>query len=242
MFEWRPAGGGINFGDHLATVVTNRILGGAGVMPDEEVNRSRRLFSVGSVLHFAKTGDTVWGSGINGKIAADQHRFEDLDVRAVRGPKTAAFLRERGVRVPDVYGDPALLVPTLFPGRFVPEVRQPALFVPNLHDAVSSAGIDAVSPLSGWNRIVQRIVEAEFVAASSLHGLILAEAYGIPARYVRLSETESLFKYEDYVMGTGRERLDYATSIGQALEMGGMPPIRFDAPALLAAFPWDLWS
>jgi len=243
VFEWRPVGGAINFGDHLATVVANKVLADAGIMPGEQTDRAKRLFTVGSVLHFADTGDTVWGSGVNGKVPVEQHGFTGLDVRAVRGPRTAAFLRDRGIAVPDVFGDPALLLPTLFPGRFPRTSKMPALFVPNLHDVgLVEHDIAAVSPMIGWNRLVEQVVAADFVVASSLHGLVIAEAFGIPARYVRLTESENLFKYEDYVMGTGRDRLDFATSIDQALDMGGMPPIAFDPQRLLAAFPWDLWG
>jgi pyruvyltransferase len=130
----------------------------------------------------------------------------------------------------------------LFPDRFTRQSTRPVLFVPNLHDA---AGTDSpfptVSPLRGWNRVVEEIVSSDFVIASSLHGLIVAEAYGIPARYIRLSETESLFKYEDYALGSGRPGFDYATSFDEAVEMGGMAPISFDTQALLSAFPYDLW-
>ena len=74
-----------------------------------------------------------------------------------------------------------------------------------------------------------------------MHGLVIAEAFGIPARYIRHSDFEHLFKYEDYVLGTGRSELAYATSFDEALEMGGMPPARFDSDRIMAAFPYDLW-
>lgn len=37
-------------------------------------------------------------------------RLRDLDVRAVRGPRTRDFLAGRGISTPAVYGDPGLLV------------------------------------------------------------------------------------------------------------------------------------
>jgi pyruvyltransferase len=80
------------------------------------------------------------------------------------------------------------------------------------------------------------------VLASSLHALIVAEAYGIPARYVRLSDHESIFKYNDYYLGTGRQQDKIATSVDEAVEMGGFAPPQFDASKLLKAFPFDLWQ
>ena len=244
VFEWRPAGSAINFGDRLATVVAERVLALHGRSLDEETARDATLFTVGSVMHFAKTGDTVWGSGVNGKIPADRHAFDALDIRAVRGPLTAAFLAERGLNVPAVYGDPALLLPTLFPDRFKRHSARPVLFVPNLHDLTlaPTLGLPFVSPLRGWNAVVEQIVGADLVLASSLHGVVIAEAFGIPARHVRLTETEPPFKYDDYARGTGRSGIDSANSVAEALEMGGAPPISFDPQALLATFPHDLWE
>ncbi|CAN7729110.1 polysaccharide pyruvyl transferase family protein [Pseudorhodoferax sp. LjRoot39] len=246
VFSWSPASGHRNFGDHLARVVVSKVLADRGHVIEEAVRQPRRLLAIGSVIHFARTGDVVWGSGVNGKeMDPAVHRYSQLDVRAVRGPLTREFLLARGIAVPEIYGDPALLLPVLFPGRFVPVARRPHVVVPNLHDMrllTEQGAKDLVSPLDSWNRCVARILEAEFVVSSSLHGIVIAEAYGIPARYVRLSETEKSFKYDDYMRGTGRGPIEAATSIAQALEMGGQPPPVFSAQALLDAFPLDLWQ
>lgn len=243
LFHWRPDDGTVNFGDHLSPVVVSRVLGLRGLTLDDEVERPARLLAIGSILHFARDGDVVWGSGVNGKVPEACFSARRLDIRAVRGPLTEDFLRRRGHRVPAVYGDPGLLLRQLFPERFRPRAERPFVFVPNLHDLDLVAGHPAVvSPLSGWNTVLARILEARLVLASSLHGIVVAEAFGIPARYVRLSSTESLFKYQDYYAGTGRERFEYATSLAQGLEMGGMAPGGFDPAPLLAAFPWDLWQ
>lgn len=243
VFSWEPGDGRRNFGDHLARVIAQAAAARRGLTLDEETKAPRRLFTVGSVLHFARDGDTIWGSGVNGKIPLDRIAARRLDIRAVRGPKTATVLRDMGMSVPEVYGDPALLLPTLFPGRFRPEPVRDYVIVPNLHDLPLIEDRERlVSPLMGWNRCVAAIVSARFVVASSLHGIILAEAFGIPARFTRFSTTEDAFKYDDYAQGTGRPSLEPASSVEQALDMGGHPPIAFDADRLLDSFPFDLWS
>ncbi|BAL23288.1 polysaccharide pyruvyl transferase family protein [Azoarcus sp. KH32C] len=242
LFHWRPLDGRVNFGDHLSQIVVSRLLAERSLTLDDEVEQGARLLAIGSILHFAGDGDVIWGSGVNGKVPESCFTAKRLDVRAVRGPLTEEFLRARGHRVPAVYGDPALLVPLLFGGRFRPTGEQALVFVPNLHDLPFVAGKpNVVSPLSGWNTVITEILKARLVLASSLHGLVIAEAFGIPARYVRLSDTENLFKYQDYYYGTGRGQFEYAKSIPEGLEMGGMPSFSFDPQPLLAAFPWDLW-
>lgn len=251
LFVWRPQDGSINFGDFLSRVVVDLVLARRGYTLGDEVERGRQMLAIGSVLHFARDGAVVWGSGINGKIPVEAHTFSTLDIRAVRGPRTAAFLRSRGIAVPDVFGDPALLLPVLAPDRFRRSQGGGVGFVPNLNDSEAiaeiakdkhAAGITLVSPRTGWNRCVTAILGHDLVLASSLHGLIVAEAFGIPARYVRLTETENLFKYTDYYEGTGRPDFHYARSIAEGLEMGGERPPIFDAEPLLRAFPFDLWQ
>ncbi len=223
-------------------VVVNRVLSLFNHVPEEEVEKPSRLLAVGSILHFARDGDTIWGSGINGKVPESSHQCRALDVRAVRGPLTRDFLQRRGIAVPEIYGDPVLLLPRLFAGRFRASDQRPYVIVPNLHDLKALSGeSNFVSPLQSWNSCVERILEASFVISSSLHGLVVAEAFGIPARYLRISETEHMLKYQDYALGTGRDSIEAAHSIAEALEMGGMPPPRFDEAALLQAFPIDLW-
>ena len=243
LFYWRPVDGRINFGDHLSAVIVSSLLAKHQLTLEDEVSVQRRLLGIGSILHFCRPGDVVWGSGINGKIDPKSYSLPtNIDVRAVRGPLTAEVLRKRGIQVPDVFGDPGLLIKHLFGQRFMPSAQTDVLFVPNLHDIPKVPnGIHWVSPTLGWNRVVAEIVKAKLVLASSLHGLVIAESFGIPARYVRLSETEDLFKYRDYYAGSGRGQLEFATGYMEGLEMGGAPAPRWEAGPLLQSFPLDLW-
>ncbi len=240
-----------NFGDLLGPLLVARMVGSSvSRTEDASVPEGPTLLSVGSVLHFAPRGSVVWGSGVNFKVSAAIPEFVDtLDIRAVRGPLTARALRSHGGRVPEVYGDPGLLLP-----RYLPELsnwsrlgRGDALFVPNLNDAATqlplarAAGIRAVAPDAPLDHVLQMIAESGFVVASSLHAVVVAESLGIPARFV-LSQTEHRFKYHDYLLGTGRQGVTLATDIAEALSLGGQPVVEADLEPLDAAFPHDLWA
>jgi pyruvyltransferase len=243
VFYWQPANGTQNFGDLLSRVIIEKLLSQSHLTLEDEVKQEKRLLGVGSILHFARNGDHVWGSGVNGKIPVELFTARSLAIHAVRGPQTRAFLTERGFSVPEIYGDPALLLPTLFPERFVVDPQRDYIVIPNLHDlTLVQDDPHVVSPMIGWNRVVEEIVKAKMVVSSSLHGLIIADAYNIPARYVRLSETENLFKYHDYYYGTGRSDFTYATSVDEALDMGSMPTLSYDPVPLMESFPYTLWS
>ena len=237
-----------NFGDLLGPVVVGaeverRALGEwqgrRGVLPP-----ARRLIAVGSILHFARDGDAVWGSGVNGKISPARHDFTTLDVRAVRGPRTRDFLLGRGVDVPPVYGDPALLLPLLDRRlrRWRSETRHEVTIVPNLNEAAQWRGRAGVlDPCSGLTACLRRIAQSAFVMGSSLHAVIVAESLGIPARAIA-SGAEDRWKYDDYYEGTGRSGVQLASSQAEALRLGGAPALQWSPDALIAAFPGDLWA
>jgi pyruvyltransferase len=208
------------------------------------VSRKHRLLTVGSIINaVAREGDTVWGSGIQGKMLPLQNPIPQLDVRAVRGPLTAALLRESGNKVPDVYGDPALLVPHLWSDSELGVRRRSGgtVIVPNYYD-LAGAPSTALNPRGDVLGRIRAIASAERVIASSLHGIIIAEAYGVPAVLVA-SVSERRFKYEDYYGGTGRSLPPIASDWRSALDTPAASPIEnWDPQALLQAFPTELWN
>ncbi len=247
---WRPLDGRRNFGDELGRVVTTLMLARQGLTVEDESRRSCHLLSVGSILHFAQDGDVVWGSGRNGKIDADKHLCRELDVRAVRGPLTRAFLTECGVACPEIYGDPALLLPGLLPLRRA-EPKHEIGFVPNLNDLrhgvvmpdeIARLGMHLISPYLPWRQAIEQILSCRAIVSSSLHGVVIAEAYGIDACLVKLSEHELPFKYQDYFAGTQRPDQYIADTIEAARSaLGTLPRLSFDPKPLMEAFPYDLW-
>ncbi|GAA1943444.1 glycosyltransferase [Agromyces allii] len=230
----------MNFGDLLGPLVMQRIL--AERVGRRDTGRARRVLSVGSVLHLSRPGDVVWGTGVNGKID-DQQFTPSLDVRAVRGPYTRAVLAARGIAAPAVYGDPALLIPHLFPefAAASPSKRRSVLVVPNLHELDRFTHEGTLSPLTDPWTMVEEIAASEFVAASSLHALIIADALGIPSRPIT-AVAENPFKYLDHYAGTGRPDVRFASSIDEAIALGPVPAAVWDPHALLAAFPFDVWT
>ena len=98
--------------------------------------------------------------------------------------------------------------------------------------------LDPTSPL--WT-CVRTIAESSHVVASSLHGIVIAETFGVPASLL-LPGVEDLFKYRDYYEGTGRSLPHASTTLDEALE-NPAPALRdWDPQPLLDAFPRDLWA
>lgn len=205
--------------------------------------QKNKLLTIGSVMHFANDGDTVWGTGVNGKIDVSYHQFSNLDVRSVRGPLTADFLKQREIAVPEIYGDPGILVSDYWP-RTEKVEKGKVVYIPHMREKERyQKGMKTLSPLVSLQQFVKEIQTAEKVVSSSLHGVIVAESYGVPACLYESKSGETPFKYEDYYSGTGRSSFKMFDDISLARQYEPeVPDLSAVKIKLLSAFPWDLWG
>ena len=234
----------MNFGDALFPLIVERIL----QRPVERVDESYpgpKLIAGGSAFHCAHDGDVLWGAGLRTEEDfRSRARFQQLSVAAVRGPISRDFLLSRyHFDVPDVFGDPAILLPTLFPEWSRRPVKGRIGVIPhfsNRHEYTStSEHVVVILPNQEPERIVPDILGCELVVAGSLHGLIVAEAFGIPARWLNSSRTEPELKYYDYYQGTNRYPRP-AKTVSDAVDLGGEPAPSLDGHRLLESFPRDV--
>lgn len=166
---------------------------------------------LGSTFHeiYPRKDKIVWGCGHSGRgdMTAEQI-VGSCDIRAVRGPLTAAKLG-----LPDTIplGDPALLLPRflrLTPvGAVSPDVGYMPHFLSRDHLPASTLPtigankfIDIACARDGFEARIEEIVSVNFLLTSSLHGAIIAQAYGIPwALCVPAgSEWNMPFKWRDW--------------------------------------------
>lgn len=98
-----------------------------------------------------------------------------------------------------------------------------------------------------WHFIIDQILSCEFILSSSLHGLILSDAYNVPNQWVVFSNLilGGRFKYEDYYSSVGKESREVIvkqnTSIEDLLEnKRKYQSIKFDPRPLLKACPFEI--
>lgn len=162
---------------------------------------------LGSILQFYRiNGGIVWGAGlIDQNFTTGKHKYY-----AVRGPRTRDLLMRRGYEVPAVYGDPALILSRVYDNPMVKKYE--VAIIPHIVHYEDLLKIDLNPGISlidlktfDIESIVDKIRSAKYVVSSSLHGLIVAHAYGIPALWVKLSDVS--------LMGNNVKFIDYFESL-----------------------------
>lgn len=234
-----------NFGDALAPWLVRRITGREAVfaLPSE---RRRTVFVGGSIIAMAGPGCLVWGSGV---LSARDPISPHATLLAVRGPLTRARALACAVDCPQVYGDPALLLPRFLrastAGRrgvgLVPHFADLPRVRPALRPSAELRLIDIQSPVE---EVVEQITRCELVLSSSLHGLIVSHAYGIPAVWVELRRLPSgdRSKFHDHQLSVGLDA-EPPVVVGVAdLDLDGLGrwarvPAEVDTEALWRACP-----
>ena len=202
-----------NFGDwigpYLFAKMTGRLPLHCKPRPGQR-SLAQSTAGVGSILRHIQVADrvAVWGSGI---ISCTDRFARPRRVLAVRGPRTRARLAELDYPLTDVFGDPGLLMPLFY----TPSVRQDRAelgIIPHyLHlDAVRAQFADRpeirVIDVTGHiEQVIDDIAACRHVLSSSLHGLIMADAYGIPCRWMatQASAHGDDIKYIDYLESLG---------------------------------------
>lgn len=187
-----------NVGDSLTPVVVGHFLNKKIVWTKR--NSTNKLLAIGSIMKALRAGDVVWGTGIMREYdvfnIASQCKF-----LAVRGKLTGKIL---GVDC-GVYGDPAILLPLIFNPEV--EIKYEIGIVEHYVDAGIYTGKgERINVLQGWKQFVRQLKQCEKIISSSLHGCIIAEAYGIPAEWITLSDKVlgNGFKFRDYLSATDR--------------------------------------
>ena len=215
--------------------------------------RARHPFSylaVGSIINRADAKSVVWGSGAFG-TEHSSNLSRGASYRAVRGPLTRNLLRLAGIDCPQTYGDPALLMPTVYRPA-VPKTHRVGVIVRHSERDRLRARTDDDVLLIDMRRddietAISDMLSCERLVAASLHGLILADAYGIPSAWLSSNTPKGLeFKFDDYFLSIDKVRrpqeVDFSVPRLTSAQLDRLTfddrPIKFDRAALLEACPF----
>lgn len=213
LYWWKPGGQRINLGDAISPLVLAHVTGRQIVYASPQ--RCDGI-AIGSVFtkRISKVENrtwplTVWGSGT---LQPKPCRLDKLSVvlTALRGPHTAGQI----VGCPDLpFGDPGLFVPELWPASPTPSGR--VGLIPH-HSQLAMAEVAQLAAVLGDAVVIdftdpniaatlKTLSECRLIVSSSLHGLVFADAYGIPSLFWNEGGARNEWKYRDYYAGAGRE-------------------------------------
>lgn len=233
-----------NLGDNISPIIVEYVAKTRHIQLDKKVSNTRHLFAVGSIITAGPQDCTVWGSGLLNTKILNRLATRKLDIRAVRGPLTRIILLDQGYVVPEVYGDPAILMPLIYD---IPvEKKYEIGLITHFNEAVENDSDDNFHRISivtdDYQKFVKEIKMCKLIVSSSLHGIIFSEAYGVPA--VLLKPNCDLLKYYDYYYSTGRYEFPMLENLSKVNSVCApkIPNFREMQENLIAAFPSDLWK
>ena len=169
---------------------------------------------IGSILNnrYVDNNTIIWGSGIQDETIVLERKPKK--VLAVRGPLTRKFLMDQGINCPEVYGDPSVLLPYFY----YPNVtkKYEIGLIPHW-ESLNSKLVEKLSQdervhlikmkgYGSWTDLIDEILSCKYIVSESLHGLIMAESYGIPNLWCNITLNKYEVKFHDYFLSIGLDR------------------------------------
>ncbi len=237
-----------NFGDILNPIVISHLTQRKILNVRSRYCNSTHLLAIGSILDRATSTSEVWGSGY---ISATSHFIsKPKKVHAVRGPLTRELLLKQGVACPEIYGDPALLLPRFIANSetkkkydlgIVPHyVDKSSEYLTDLPNSATVIDVQNPNPL----QVLNQMLECKAIASSSMHGLIVADAYQIPTLWLQFSDkvVGKAFKFHDYYESIGVSnqtpfQVNSSVETKEIIQQCNLKKINLNLDQLLECFP-----
>ncbi len=169
----------------------------------------KTLVAIGSLLGQTNRNCYIWGTGFMNETDI----FHGGKISAVRGPLSNCKIIKSGFCGTEVYGDPALLLPLVYPCSIhkhndlglIPHMFETDYFIEKystLYKIIDLRSHDI-------EKITDDITSCRFILSSSLHGIIVSHAYGIPALWIKKSYVNTDgFKFKDYFSSVNIDQYD----------------------------------
>ncbi len=172
---------------------------------------------IGSIIEWiGNDGTVIWGSGAMGYNKP--LKYKPAKVCSVRGPLTRKYLLDNGIECPEIYGDPALLFPLIYKPQvnkrwrigIIPHFSDVNLAVISELKQYENIKLISFINYKSWKNVIDDICSCDYIFSSSLHGLILSDAYNIPNIWIDFDNPSNIsggqFKYLDYFASVGRKQ------------------------------------
>jgi len=201
-----------NFGDLITPYLLNKFCNKNNYEFSFKIT-TPKIISCGSIMRLCHEKTIVYGSGIRD---IDQKINPGL-IKIVRGPLTKKRLNEIGCYCPPIYGDPGLLLP-LYYNPVIKKTHKIGIIPHYIHYNMAKkkySHLKGVKVIKLVNKnieiVIKEILSCEKTISSSLHGLIVSDAYNIPNKWVKFNNkiNGDDTKYYDYFLSVNRKDINY---------------------------------
>lgn len=245
-----------NFGDCISKQVLSSlspVTEGWDLVPFN--NGSQKIMAIGSCAHLLESNTLVWGCGQLEEGLGVRKGLKGIEVHMVRGPRSAKSFSDAGYGDAEVFGDPGVFAPYAFRDCISKEAKYQVGIIPHFHELKMwrkkklPADVTVVDVTEAPAEVIRKMSECSRLICSSLHGIVVGEAMGIPCSYYRLIDHCDTFKFFDYFEGTGRvasemPRLDLRYkpkwTINDLLGLASLPAPAFDFRKMMDAAPFPI--
>lgn len=160
----------------------------------------RNLLAIGSILGCGNKHSIIWGSG----FISEKDSFNGGKILAVRGKYTNDKLLRMGLQGTPIFGDPALLIPFfVHPATkktatigIIPHWTETEYFFDKYDNKYKIIDLRT----RDIEKTIEQITSCKYILSTSLHGLIVSHAYGIPALWIKKQTLHADdIKFKDYL-------------------------------------------
>lgn len=203
-----------NFGDELSPLILNFLIKKYKIDISFILNSNSKfnVCFIGSLIGWSNMNYNnlyILGSGIrtdNDKIKKNKN----MKIFSIRGPLSKIYLEKYGYSVPNIFGDPALLISRFYTPKKIEKCKDKIGVVGHLTNYHKYNNLSAkfilINPTWLWSKVIDYITSCKLILSSSLHGLIVADAYNIPNIWLnQYPLNEGIFKFKDYFKSQNRE-------------------------------------
>lgn len=248
VFYWD---GEPNFGDVVGPYLISKITG----KPVLNIKNLQYpgIMTVGSIIQLLNRKNMViWGSGLMYKPTDDQVRAlkkYNPEILSVRGQETAKQLLEAGINVPDqsTYGDPALILPLFYTPKvsgskrigICPHYIHKSHFLEYFNDN-DKDNLKIIDVQKDMETVVDSISSSSVCISTSLHGLIIAQAYNIPWVWLEVFDNNlggEDFKFKDFFSTINESQVSHVR-----VKMEEVKNLNYKEIAAKASLPDKLYS
>jgi len=197
-----------NFGDLITPYFLKKYCNPNDFMIAGEQYNKKKIISCGSIMRLSDSKTLVYGAGIRD---SNQELKGGL-IQSVRGPLTRKRLLELNVECPPVYGDPGLLLPLHYNPKinkkYELEIIPHYIHYEKIKNIYKNQKNILIINLINSNieSVINLILSCKKTVSSSLHGLIVSDAYNIPNKWIQ---------FDNNIKGDNTKFYDYFQSVNR---------------------------